>query len=837
MTHSPQEPSVVTAAGHDRAGDYPLAVQTTPVSTNSSGLPSHSLMVPDIQSTPASVVGPADTHYSSLGFMQGWRPADNDHPSSAAMHLARSAPISGEEHEDPDDPWDIDMDSARYQPTQDYPPLYGPSNPGSVFQVSGPIREGESLDGVLVPRHVPFTNSPLLEERSQRIFRHYMTVTALCMATFERHEYLGSGPPRVVWTHGLPTMAFNCPALAHAILAVGAMHMFKLNIGNESIAIKHFMCALRRVGRALSNPKQRLEVTTLATVLLLGYYEVLSGDHSRWNLHLSGARKLVMEHDYAGMMRTIRRTRSQARFSIAQSWRQSLPYTDQVSENVAINSAKLLDDNDWKVDQVLISKFTGFEIDYDTQAQPQFPLNSVSPELDSNSLASWRVLTELYWWYCRQDIFTSLLSGDPLLLPYAQWKFCPPRGPFDNSDKMNSTFDHLWLILARLADFGGKDRKRKQHLVNTKGGQWIPPPGFLAGSPSHPSTRSGETSAQSYTPDESKRRPNANEGRTRTSKPSGPPGPQLSFYGMMPPATGPVEMLPSYNAMSAELKGAQNPSPTSTDSAEDHDLETQTRYALEEHAAITQAFDLFESQLSPDYQPVGSSHIQIITPFGPALQYKSHSVATLWTYFTMGRILLRRMHPHSPPAAMVSAGVNARVTHDDAQTIGRICGGLFAQHNYLLQAGHVDYILSGAVMEVTFPLLFAAVQYQDHVQRGWTVGKLNEISQVIGWHTSAAIAVACESMWEKAGSMGRGPPYQRTMDRNNADHRLNRAYRVAQDNSPIVSKMSPMEEHESRFVSHDRKLIDTHASTRAHWAMGLLAVEEDLQRMVLKEPE
>lgn len=755
--------------------------------------------------------------YNTLGFAQ--------HSTLAKQAPSIGFPMKSDGHlyqlEDPEDPWDIEAVDT-YAQSDCYHHRQSSSKPHIQQR-----QDERSHPYLAISKSVSNVSSPLLEEKSQQIFRHFVTVTGPCMGTFERHDYpLSNGLPKIFWTHELPTLAFQHVALAHAVLAVGAMHMSRLGLCSESIALKHFTYACRRVGKSLGEPQARLEVSTLATVLLLGYYEVMGGDHSRWSLHLSGAANLVMEHNYAVIMKSVRRTKMLYKADIAQVCAQGKT-TLEAGCLPCDSLPQLLNDDGWRVSEHLVSRLTGFVVDYNTQVQPNFEWETTLPRLDQTRVQNWITQMELYWWYCKQDIFQSMLSGEPLLLPYRDWKYCPPRGPINNVDKAHATMDHLWLLLARLTDFSGIDRKRKQRVVEAQGGQWVPAPGFLE---HRPDQQSGARPS----------RPSANEGRARTVKQTTrqPPPQRPMFYGMIPPAANEIHMSPSFEAMNAQLSNCENQKNKTSPPSSDTDLDQQTKSALAEHSSICEAFDYFESCLGADFRPLSSDDIQITTPFGPAIRYKSSTIAAIWAFFLVGKIVLRRAHPYSPPAAMMSAGVNATFTKEDAQLVGRICGGLFAQHSYLLQAGHVDRLLSAAVMEVTFPLLFAAVQFQDAIQRGWTIGKLSEIAQETGWQSSAAVAAACETTWEIMGLSGKGPPYERTLDQRNTDPRVNGKYWYLYGLSTnTTGSVSQDRDVNSRFISHDRSLIDRQANTRVHWALGLLSVEEDLMRMALSEKD
>jgi hypothetical protein len=331
------------------------------------------------------------------------------------------------------------------------------------------------------------------------------------------------------------------------------------------------------------------------------------------------------------------------------------------------------------------------------------------------------------------------------------------------------------------------------------------------------------------------------------------------MYGMMPPSTGPVQMHSAFQAMSANIhdtgyaRATPNPSPTTTaTTTTDVDLAAATALALQEHTAITAAFDLFDSLVqNPEYAPLTiETTPPIPTPFGPAIQYRTYPISCIWAFYHVGRILLHRLHPHMPPAAMVSAGVCAHLTDTHAQIIGRICAGLYDPSIYSFQTATLNPSLGSALMESSFSLFFAAIQFRDAVQRGWTVNKLRDIARLTGWPTASAIAAGCEVCWERMGEMGKGPKYVATIGRENRDERLNGRIRRGEASGSsgqgwggAVTADAVREKHKDDkddgtdlMTNHDRRFINVNPNARVHWALGILAVEDDMRKLDLDKP-
>ncbi|ETN46750.1 uncharacterized protein HMPREF1541_00939 [Cyphellophora europaea CBS 101466] len=790
---------------------------------------------------------PSPRRHSVYGFVQA-APLDPKMPILCAPDTVL------DDDDDKDYASDVDMDDMSQNATH-----YVEVERGNVNSLDGHVSARSLPERTSRPRHPgtlrlvqqPAPQPPLLDSRNEMVFTHFVNILGPCMSIFERPPVdPWASPLQTLWSYTLPSAAMSNTALAHAILAISGLHIAKLQQSSESPSLKHFTYAARRVGRQLSLPERRHEITTLATVLLLGFYEVLGADHSRWNLHLVGATKLVTEHDLSGLTCTMRRARAQARQMAAYA-NSALTEADLEQAGIA---PSLLNDVDWDVDEKLVSALTGLGINYDTPARGVAYEARAPQPVTERELAKYKTKLDLWWWFCKQDMFQSLVSGERLLMPFEQRRHCPPRSRIGVGDAAYGTFDHLVLLISRLSDFGGKDRHRKQQAIQASGQQWRPPGWLFAKHPHRSGYANPSTTAQSHTTaqrpfaeqasapandtdqyHERHRTPNANEGRVRHTKLSVPFGAVQGdppMFGMMPPPPVPPKMHSSFHAMDRSLRadGTTSPPREQRNSPPHASLEEQTKAALAEHATIAKAFDHFHKCLGAEFQPVPNDPTLTSSPFGPRLRYSSPEIACIWAHYHVGRILLYRLHPDMPPAAMVAAGITSQLTKSHSQIVGQIVAGLFAS----IPAGNPGEPLSpryaGALMEITFPILFSSIQYTDMSQRGWTINKLHDIAQMTGWATSGAVAAACEIAWEKLGQAGKGPPYARSLDRNNKDVRINgNLRRLAPQLASSVSELES--EHESQFVSHDRSLISKSGPSRVHWAMGLLSVEEDVKKM------
>lgn len=164
---------------------------------------------------------------------------------------------------------------------------------------------------------------------------------------------------------------------------------------------------------------------------------------------------------------------------------------------------------------------------------------------------------------------------------------------------------------------------------------------------------------------------------------------------------------------------------------------------------------------------------------------------------------------------MAAAGIAAQRTAQWANTIGRINGGLQPTSTSVpLHPAH-----GAALMDACMGLFHAGVQYRDAAQRGWTITKLRDVARLTGWQTSALIASGCERAWMKAYEDGKGPPYERTMNKTAKDDRVAGRSRDPNQGPPKDN--------------NDRRFVHVNPGTRVYWAMGILSAEEDMRGLDL----
>lgn len=105
--------------------------------------------------------------------------------------------------------------------------------------------------------------------------------------------------------------------------------------------------------------------------------------------------------------------------------------------------------------------------------------------------------------------------------------------------------------------------------------------------------------------------------------------------------------------------------------------------------------------------------------------------------------------------------------------------------------------------------------------------RLHDIARLTGWQSARQISDGCESAWLKAAQLGKGPPYQRAPD---VEALLPQS--VWQNPRRIDRHIQELSSEQAR--RHEERFVLT-KSEQAHYALGLLSVEHDLERLELRE--
>ncbi|KAK3074938.1 hypothetical protein LTS18_014135, partial [Coniosporium uncinatum] len=327
------------------------------------------------------------------------------------------------EHED-DDYFDVDSEDEMAIPAGQTM-VSGRENQRDLAMILAIHRENTSdmgvrrydafiYEGILDSYRAEWHANPLKNPKTARVFAHFISATGPSLSMYERNvrnpNAVFSDQPiptsqQSLWTYTLPMMALNHQGLLHAMLALASLHIAKLQGASITPSYKHYAYALKRIHHAVGHQKKRHLPTTLAATLLLGFYEVMTADHLKWSSHLIGAKQLLVETDYPGMTREIRRMQAE---------------TDQFSpyEMAPPQDGTYFNQDSNAIDEVIVSTLIGRELRYDEfghvvvdmSGKPLF--SSMPQQLD---LSRYELYQDLFWWYARQDAYQSIISGNRLL--------------------------------------------------------------------------------------------------------------------------------------------------------------------------------------------------------------------------------------------------------------------------------------------------------------------------------------------------------------------------------------------------------------------------------------
>ncbi|KAL5594690.1 uncharacterized protein BROUX77_008037 [Berkeleyomyces rouxiae] len=626
-------------------------------------------------------------------------------------------------------------------------------------------------------------NSPLNDPNTASVFFHFVNITAFAMSLYERHpldharfvaeveaiNLARQAPPgHNIWSHTLPIISFNHPALLQAILALASLQIANLRQIPPTAALRHYHLALRRIARNVKSANRRGTAATLAAMLVLAYFEVWQSDHNKWCNHLFGASILFSELKLPELTRRI--LPSKRRRWLEKTTKQAAEQEAQREAQDPFNPFYSLDDQSQEIEpdlDELDCEFLGYMTG--THIEPEeFGLGPIKIEKQPNEpterdIENYEHQRDLFYWFLRMNIYQSMLGGTKLFMGTEVFRQCPPRSAMGNAKAIYGTFDHLLLLLSQVRLFANKDLPRKIRAS-----------------------------------------------KMNKSGPSPPP----MFNGMMPRDMK-VEAPMGFSPQTAD-------SPEN-ETSEEMDFDEETEAANKEWNAIIHAFELFEAHLGPDFAPLAPEFTdRRDSPFGPTLQYRTFSVAGIWMNYYMGIIHIHRAHPSMPPASMMAAGRAARQTAEYARNLGRIAAGL---SDDTTRVSEITALLGAAFIESCFCLFVAGIQYQDQEQRAWLVIRMYETARLTGWGSARQIAEGCEAAWAKAAHMNHGPRFIKPdissfqnlsvgsrMDVWNNPRRLDRRFEELEDEKLVLVQ-----------------------SERAHFALGLLEVEEDMSRLQLKD--
>jgi hypothetical protein len=286
-------------------------------------------------------------------------------------------------------------------------------------------------------------DSPLSDPVAASIFCHFINVIAPGLSMYERHPanpsllFQGQPVPKSqqhmwackisstcenlsadIFIDTMPTIALRNHALLHAMLAMASLHIAKLQNTSIMASLKHYHLAIRRLAKDVGLPTRRKQLATLATTLLLGYYEVMSADHSKWCDHLLGAHQLIKQIDFAGMTKYLKAKKARTSQSRpGHLYGHSIPlevlsgYQDEFAEGL---QHSIEDDIDENFVGILMGKRLRYA-EYGQILEDTETPNSEEKKYTKRDLDIFETQRDLFWWYTKQDALQSILSQNRLL--------------------------------------------------------------------------------------------------------------------------------------------------------------------------------------------------------------------------------------------------------------------------------------------------------------------------------------------------------------------------------------------------------------------------------------
>lgn len=193
------------------------------------------------------------------------------------------------------------------------------------------------------------------------------------------------------------------------MLALASLQIAKLQKVPPTAAMKHYHLAIRRIAKNVKTPSRRTQPPTLAATLLLAYFEVWSSDHDRWCNHLFGARILLRETPLRAMTRQCLPAK---RLKQQQKDTEQHNHFNSFFPGLNLNARSEL----MILDYQLLTAITGQHVTPESYGMGEDqPIDSSIQATTERDIEQYENLRDLYWWYCKMDVYQSILGGTKLL--------------------------------------------------------------------------------------------------------------------------------------------------------------------------------------------------------------------------------------------------------------------------------------------------------------------------------------------------------------------------------------------------------------------------------------
>lgn len=298
------------------------------------------------------------------------------------------------------------------------------------------VRSFQALsdENVLVNYTPSPTDSPLNDPKVAAILWYFLHVTGPALNMYERNRpdpsriFSGQSMSRSdqhIWTcrfathyNGcgcvtdtspdvFPSQSMKHPALLHAILALGSLQMAEYQGQTATVSMLHYHLSIRRSAKNYQKPDRLTQPATLAAVLLLGFYEVWTTNHEKWCSHMLGASAIIKETRFREMSRRVweihqHRYQEWLKFQAQDPFAAFMPQTGHPSHELA------------EIDLDLVRSLTGQPV-YFMGGVDSPSWNSTQRSHSDKDLENYEHLADLYWWFCKMDVYQATLGGSKLL--------------------------------------------------------------------------------------------------------------------------------------------------------------------------------------------------------------------------------------------------------------------------------------------------------------------------------------------------------------------------------------------------------------------------------------
>lgn len=191
------------------------------------------------------------------------------------------------------------------------------------------------------------------------------------------------------------------------MLALGSLQMAELTGSALTASLVHYGLCLKRLAKYYESPAKRSQPAVLAASLLLAFYEVWISNHEKWCTHMIGARHIIHETPFRQMSRHVWYVHQQRYLQWIELQEQN-PFADFMPQG-AHPGHELAE-----VDLGLVRSLTGRPV-YFMEGPDATDRQSKPRNCTERDLENYEHLADLYWWFCKMDVYQATLGGSKLL--------------------------------------------------------------------------------------------------------------------------------------------------------------------------------------------------------------------------------------------------------------------------------------------------------------------------------------------------------------------------------------------------------------------------------------